>query len=318
MNKTPCIYCTSTQHSFCYATHDTRQVPYNLHRCNDCGTYFLCPYPTDEDLAWAYSDAYYGNQTNKFDNDTERVVDIFRQYRAAWVAKRVAKNAKILDIGCGNGRFLHFLVQKGNFEGHGIELPGKSADRAAQLDNINLHVGALQPDTFAPQSFDAVTLVHVYEHLPNPRQTLETLQKIVKPGGKLFIYLPNIDSFQSRWFKGLWLHLDPPRHLFLQAPVDLIRHCRSYGFEVAEKQFFNPEYNPFGMQQSLLNMVYAKRELLYEHLKGNQQYTADYAAWHLIWQKWFFRLTFPLFIATDFIAALFGKSATFVFVFEKK
>lgn len=238
---TNCIFCQSPKHTFQYDTHDIRNKPYKVHQCNNCSTYFLCPSPTPEDLEWAYSDEYYGNQTNKFDNDVEGIVDIFRRQRAKWVAKRLPKQAKILDVGCGNGRFLHFLSKINNLEGHGIELPSKSAERAAKLDNINLHIGTLQINTFQPNTFDAATLIHVFEHLPNPAETLSILQQIIKPKGKLFIYLPNIDSFQSKLFKGLWLHLDPPRHLFLMAPKDLINNLSKFGFECTEQKYFNPE-----------------------------------------------------------------------------
>jgi 2-polyprenyl-3-methyl-5-hydroxy-6-metoxy-1,4-benzoquinol methylase len=311
-----CIFCQSPQHTFQYDTHDIRQKNYKVHKCDNCSTYFLCPPPSPADLAWAYSDEYYGNQQHKFDGDVEGVVDMFRQIRAKWVSKRLPSGAKVLDIGCGNGRFLHFLTQINNIEGYGIELAGKSAERAAKLEHIKMHIGTLLPDTFAPNSFDAITLVHVFEHLPNPAEILQTIQKILKPQGKLFIYLPNIDSFQSRFFKGLWLHLDPPRHLFLMPPQALVQNLAQFNLRCVEQQFFSPEYNPFGTQQSLLNLFYAKRELLYEHLKGNTEYSLTYSKWHLWWQIAFFRLTFPLFIVLDGIAALFKKSGTFVFVFE--
>ena len=78
----------------------------------------------------------------------------------------------------------------------------------------------LEKNDFAPQSFDAVTLIHVFEHLPDPRQTLEIISEILKKDGILMMSFPNIDSFQSRIFKGKWLHIDPPRHLFFFSPKD--------------------------------------------------------------------------------------------------
>lgn len=287
-----------------------------MHQCHYCCTYFLCPQPTPADLEWAYSSQYYGNQQHKFDEGVEGVINLFRRKRAKWVAKQLPVGAKILDIGCGNGQFLHFLTQINKIQGYGIELPGKSAERAAKINYINVHIGNLLPNTFEPNTFDAITLVHVFEHLPNPAEILQTVQQILKPQGKLFIYMPNIDSFQSRFFKGLWLHLDPPRHLFLMPPKAFVKNLTKFNFTQVKQQYFNPEYNPFGTQQSLLNLFYAKRELLYEYLKGNENYCRSYSKWHLRAQIAFFKFTFPLFILLDAIAALFKKSGTFVFVFK--
>ena len=129
---------------------------------------------------------------------------------------------------------------------------------------------------------------------------------------------PNIDSFQSQMFKGKWLHLDPPRHLFFFKPKDFVNEMKSYGFELVQETHFCTEQNPFGMQQSLLNLMTKKRELLYEHLKGNEEYVNGHSKASLFVQRSFFTLSYPLFVLSDAIESAFGKGATVEFVFKKK
>ena len=103
---------------------------------------------------------------------------------------------------------------------YGVEMPGGSADRAKKIEGLTLKLGHLRIHDFEPNTFDAITLHHVFEHLTEPKRYLEIICEILKPGGHLVISFPNIDSFQSRFFKGNWFHLDPPRHLFFFTPDD--------------------------------------------------------------------------------------------------
>ena len=89
-------------------------------------------------------------------------------------------------------------------------------------------------------------------------------------------------------------------------------------FELLEENHFNIEYNPYGLTQSILNVICKKREVLYEHLKGNKEYVKEYSQVGLWTQQVFFKLSTPLFILFDFAESLLKKSATVEFVFRKK
>jgi SAM-dependent methyltransferase len=93
----------------------------------------------------------------------------------------------------------------------------------------------------------------VLEHLPNPRETLTEIRRILRPGGKLAVSVPNFSSIQARWAKAAWFHLDLPRHLFhfpLPALRQLLEDC---GFECTSEHHFSLRQNPFGWVQSWLN-----------------------------------------------------------------
>ncbi len=224
--------------------------------------------------------------------------------------------ANIIDIGCGNGRFLKGLIDK-NYKAYGIELPSKSAQRAARIPGLNLKIGNLSEDDFEDNFFDVVTMWHVLEHLSQPRQTLETIQRILKQGGYLVISLPNINSFQSKLFIGRWLHLDTPRHLVFFDASDLTKILQKFGFEIVTINYFSLEQNPFGMQQSILNCIIRKRELLFEVLKGNNSYASEYSDVSILLQKLFCISTFPFFALLSVIEASLKKGGTMEMIFRK-
>ena len=224
--------------------------------------------------------------------------------------------ANILDIGCGNGRFLKALIDK-NYNAYGVELPSKSAQRASMIQGLNLKIGELCEDDFGADFFDAVTMWHVLEHLSQPQLTLRIIQKILKKGGYLAISLPNINSFQSKLFKSSWLHLDTPRHLFFFDASDLVKILQKFGFEIVTINYFSLEQNPFGMQQSILNCIIRKRELLFEVLKGNNSYASEYSDVSILLQKLFCISTFPFFALLSVIEASLKKGGTMEMIFRK-
>ncbi len=312
----PCGYCNAKQSIKLYPTYSISADHFNLNRCLECNTVFLSPKPTTQQLQKAYDDSYYGQGDEKFTGWIEKVLDYFRSARVRTVNKYIKPPAQVLDIGCGNGKFLDGLIKRG-FEGHGIELSGKAAQRAGQIENLQLKTGPLNQQDYSPDFFDGICMWHVFEHLTKPKETLQIIQKILKPGGFLFISLPNIDSIQSRLFKGKWLHLDPPKHLFFLGRSDLISQTEKLGFKLIGQTHFSLEQNPFGMQQSLLNCFFKKREILFEALKGNTAYTKQYSPLSIMLQKLFYITTFPLFALLSVAEATLKKGGTMELIFQK-
>ena len=311
-----CVYCQSVNSQPLYDTDSTAGDRFTLNKCLYCNCCFLSPNPTKQQLDAAYDDSYYGQSESKFPGWIEKVLDNFRSKRARTVMRYVKAPAKVLDIGCGNGRFLQGLIDK-NYSGFGIELPSKSAERASRVPGLNLKTGQLCKDDFGEYFFDALTMWHVIEHLPEPRKTLQIIGKVLKPRGYLMVSLPNIDSLQSRLFRGRWLHLDPPRHLLFFGALDLAKIMQTFGFEIVTIKYFSLEQNPFGMQQSILNCMLRKREVLFEVLKGNRSYASEYSGASILLQKIFYITTFPLFALLSVIEAGLKMGGTMEMVFKK-
>lgn len=315
--RNACAYCRVTNSVGLYKTCSIFDDEFSLNRCLDCGAVFLSPRPTDEQLKLAYDDSYYGTGDSKFGLFLEKVLDVFRGSRVRRVCRYIVPPARILDIGCGSGGFLKKLANRG-FEAFGSELEGRAARRAMQLDGIKIKTGPLLEADFDKDFFDAVCMWHVFEHLTEPKRTMEIASRILKPSGYLFLSMPNIESIQSRLFRGNWLHLDPPRHLLFLAPEKLISVMKNFGFSVVQRRFFSLEQNVFGFQQSILNCILKKRDVLFESLKGNKNYTRDYSSASIALQKIFWVATFPFFALLVCLEAAVKKGGTMEFVFRKE
>jgi len=314
---TSCLYCGSANSREAFEVQDIFNDQYQWLVCQQCTTAFLHPQPTEQQLTRAYDESYYGSGEKKFIPIVEKVVDFFRKRNARQLAAQFGHKGRVLDIGCGNGNLLHYLGKEGDFELHGIEPEGKSAERAAEHKEINLHKGYLKEGLYPKNYFDAISLVHVFEHLPNPKETLAIIDQILKPKGFLLIEIPNISSWQAKLFKQHWLHLDPPRHLQLTPPILLKKELKEMGCQLKSEAYFSPQFNPFGVQQSILNWLLPQRELLYEALKGNQEYLKDYSKGNLLLQKIFHWTSFPLFIFSDLVASVFKRGGTVKLLLKK-
>lgn len=313
-----CIYCKKDDSRFLYATKDIHDNFYSIEECNNCGAKFLSPQPTESELNDAYDDSYYGQGENKFSKPIESILDFLRKRKAHKIASYLNGKGRVLDVGCGNGKLLAFLKNEGDFELQAIEREGGSAKRAAEVPGINLKLGILEEGDFKEGSLDAVLLYQVFEHLINPAETLNIISRIVRRGGIFIVAFPNIASLQSRIFKGKWFHLDPPRHLIFFTPDEFEKKLEKLGWKLLSENHFNIEYNTYGIEQSLLNALLRKRDVLYERLKGNQTYAKEYGSLSIFIQKVFFLFGYPLFFILSVFESLLRKGGCVEFVFQKK
>lgn len=138
---------------------------------------------------------------------------------------------RLLDVGCGDGSFLHRMQQKG-WQVAGVDFDPQAVAAARRRYGLELVVGDLQSAQFGRESFDAVTLNHVIEHLFDPRETLQEVRRVLRPGGLLVVVTPNPESLGHRRHGAHWFGLDPPRHLHLFPPATLRRVVEQAGFRI--------------------------------------------------------------------------------------
>lgn len=134
-----------------------------------------------------------------------------RRYRN--LLKPVKPGGKLLDVGCGNGSFLK-LARSCGWEVVGLD-PDPKAIQNAKNYGLEAYIGGIEYFTGEEELFDFISLNHVIEHVHNPVATLKSCYALLKPGGRLWVETPNIDSIGYARFKRYWRGLEVPRHLVL-------------------------------------------------------------------------------------------------------
>lgn len=146
--------------------------------------------------------------------------------------ERPGHGKALLDIGCGNGAYIKEMAANG-WKAAGYEFdPTHAAALSAQL-GLPVISGEQALTDHAGQ-FDLVTFNFSFEHLDQPLRLLELATRCLRPGGEIYIAVPNIEGREAAIFKDRWFHLDPPRHVSFFTKQLLRQQLERNGFSEIE------------------------------------------------------------------------------------
>src|SRR5262249_37635696 len=115
----------------------------------------------------------------------------------------------------------------------GLDMSATTVCRVRAELGLRVLAGTLPHPELQPESFDVVTMWQSLEHVHQPREVLQEAFRLLVPGGKLVVAVPNIDSLAYRWFGADWFGLDLPRHLTRFTPMTLSLMLERTGFRLS-------------------------------------------------------------------------------------
>ena len=290
MTELACPTCSGTAHERVFESSNG----YDIVRCTECRLVFTDARsaPPPETLY-----AHFDQSKTLALEQVRSSLAVFLRQRAG-VVTALKPSGRLLDYGCGNGAFAHYMSQSG-FDAVGLEPFSLGQPRTAE--RLTLLREPLESAAPKLGRFDVITMWHVLEHVPRPVELLQKLRGHLADDGVLVVSVPNFESLQSKLFKGGWFHLDPPRHL-IHFERDTLTACLARaGLEPIKESPFLPEYGGSGWVQSVLNRVLPHTNYLYEYVKDRgalRDMPRASSAMHLVASLAIgapvFALTFPL------------------------
>lgn len=114
----------------------------------------------------------------------------------ALISSMVPEGARVLDVGCGEGELLHWLVENKNVQGRGIELQSSKVHRAIAR-GLSVYQGDINEGLFAyPDcAFDVVILSQTLQETKDP---LKVMQEMLRIGQNVVVTFPNFAHWQVR------------------------------------------------------------------------------------------------------------------------
>lgn len=210
---------------------------WGVRRCGGraCGLTWLDPLPLPEDIGQAYR-VYFTHQDASapagpagwlrrlhavFVGSMQRFLGLHRDaQRLADMFLDDLPPGRLLDVGCGDGRYLARMRARG-WTTSGVDFDAAAVQTARERHGLDVCAGELASHQFPADSFDALTMSHVIEHVFDPVALLSEARRILKPGGRLVATTPNNQSLGFECFGACWYGLDPPRHVQVFSPTSL-------------------------------------------------------------------------------------------------
>jgi SAM-dependent methyltransferase len=235
--RTDCPHCGSNDLRRHVSTVDHLQFKpgrFRLDRCRACGHIFQNPRLTIEGLNFYYADCYDGLGEDLVEG---LFASSYKQYveRARFVEKSVEQPpARWLDVGAGHGHFANVaqdLLPATRIEGVDLSSSIEEAERRRWIAKGYRALFPEAADDLARDPYDVVSMSHYLEHVREPAAEIVAAATVLRPGGHLFIEVPDPDSRLGSLLGSLWMPWLQPQHQHFLNVARLDALLRKHGFQ---------------------------------------------------------------------------------------
>jgi len=219
---------------------------FTLVKCAACQVATIQNKPNPKQLKKYYERNYYSYDTSAsfFFRLKEKWADRANQIKNEALANRLVfgllfkrattPNAKVLDIGCGDGSALSMLKRMGYDHLYGSEIDPELCKRVEKKGIKTFCTVDITDAKLKNHFFDLVRMSHVLEHVYNPRETIVFLRDKISPNGSLMIGVPNSGSLAARLFGRYFCGLQLPTHLYQFNKKNIKQLLHDENFELVD------------------------------------------------------------------------------------
>ncbi len=237
VHYTQCPICTGTDFKIVLTVKDytVSKKEFAIAECNNCTLRFTQDVPDQHSIGPFYKSENYISHTDTSKGLINRLYKTVRkrtlaQKRKLIISVTAKKSGSLLDVGAGTGSFLNEMKENG-WNVKGLEPDSDARSVARALHNIELeesnHLFSL-----AGESFDAITMWHVLEHVHELNGYITQLKALLARNGKLIIAVPNYTSYDAAAYKAYWAAYDVPRHLYHFSPKSIKMLVEKHGLKL--------------------------------------------------------------------------------------
>jgi 2-polyprenyl-3-methyl-5-hydroxy-6-metoxy-1,4-benzoquinol methylase len=241
VHYTECPVCSSKEINplLTVKDHTVSKESFVIWQCGNCSLRFTQDVPTAEFITPYYRSENYISHTNTDKGFINRLYKKVRNYTLQSKADLIIKSTciakgSLLDVGCGIGAFLNVMQQRG-WQIKGLEPDENARKLAKELFHINAEESS-QLFELPNNSFDAITMWHVLEHVHDLHAYMEQLKNLMTKTGKLFIAVPNYSSLDADIYRLNWAAYDVPRHLYHFTPKAIKTLVQKHGMKLVNKK----------------------------------------------------------------------------------
>ena len=207
-----------------------------VQRCKVCQNVYLNPRPDVSEFSIIYPPNYHSlDFSEKNYGFVHKVRSRLEANRLLRYCEGAPDDAKILDVGCGDGFHLQLLKQYGkkSWTIEGVDIDIRAVELVSKK-GITIHHGSIEELKLEPSSYDVVYTIQTIEHVAEPDKVFAAIFRVLKPGGRLVVVTDNTDSIDFTLFKkSYWGGYHFPRHWNLFNRKSLSVLAQNTGFEVA-------------------------------------------------------------------------------------
>lgn len=203
---------------------------YKISRCKNCG--ILCTEVESEIVEANNVKVYSQNYASEYKTNLPRIQKRYQRYLS--LLSKYNIKGKLLDLGCGTGYFIHFILNTANrnLKVFGVEPNKKLREIARRNTGVDVKIGRMNSIPYPRNYFDVLSCLDVLEHSIDLKESIVEIRRVIRPKGALLIQAPNYISLMAFLSGNKWDWWSPPDHTVHFSVSSLNKFLTFNGFTI--------------------------------------------------------------------------------------